>query len=78
METKLDSNFIAGLSVCPEAFFNNQYWIKTVWIILSEKLEEKKQQELEGQFFTEMPCKHYMEVTQLLLKWLVLVLVKNS
>ncbi|XP_064611880.1 DNA replication complex GINS protein PSF2-like [Liolophura sinensis] len=33
-----------------------------------EKLEEKKQQELEGQFFTEMPCKHYMEVTQLLLK----------
>ena len=34
----------------------------------SEKLQEKKQEETDAKFFTEMPCKHYMEVTTVLLK----------
>lgn len=34
-----------------------------------EKLQEKKQEEMDSRFFTEMPSKHYMEVTQLLLKY---------
>lgn len=34
-----------------------------------EKLQEKKQEETDSKFFTEMPCKHYMELTQLLLKY---------
>ena len=38
------------------------------FFVLSEKLEEKKQEETDSKFFTEMPSKHYMEVTQLLLK----------
>lgn len=33
-----------------------------------EKLETKKQEEVDSKFFTEMPNKHYMEVAQLLLK----------
>ncbi|XP_041377098.1 DNA replication complex GINS protein PSF2-like [Gigantopelta aegis] len=33
-----------------------------------EKLEEKKQAENDSKFFTEMPSRFYMEVTQLLLK----------
>ncbi|XP_064641774.1 DNA replication complex GINS protein PSF2-like [Lineus longissimus] len=33
-----------------------------------EKLQTKKQDEIESKIFTEMPNPHYMEVTQLLLK----------
>jgi len=36
-----------------------------------EKLEEKKTEELEAPFFTPMPNRHYMEVTQLLLKYAI-------
>ncbi|KAL4221382.1 DNA replication complex GINS protein PSF2 [Mactra antiquata] len=36
-----------------------------------EKLQEKKQEETDSKFFTEMPCKHYMELTQLLLKYAI-------
>ncbi|XP_014673550.1 PREDICTED: DNA replication complex GINS protein PSF2-like [Priapulus caudatus] len=32
-----------------------------------ERLEEKKQDETESKFFTEMPNEHYMEMTQILL-----------
>ena len=39
-----------------------------MFVFLSEKLQDKKQEEIDAKFFTEMPCKHYMEVTQLLLK----------
>lgn len=35
---------------------------------LLEKLEAKKAEEQESKFFTEIPCKHYMEVTQLILQ----------
>ncbi|KAK2193796.1 hypothetical protein NP493_5g06013 [Ridgeia piscesae] len=34
----------------------------------ADALETKKQEETDSKFFTEMPSKHYMEVTQLLLK----------
>lgn len=34
----------------------------------TEKLEAKKTEEQESKFFTEMPSKHYMEITQLLLQ----------
>ncbi|XP_045194490.2 DNA replication complex GINS protein PSF2-like [Mercenaria mercenaria] len=34
-----------------------------------EKLQEKKQEETDSKFFTAMPCRHYMELTQLLLKY---------
>lgn len=34
-----------------------------------EKLEEKKQEEMESKFFTEMPNQHYMEITQISLNW---------
>ncbi|KAH3824437.1 DNA replication complex GINS protein PSF2-like [Dreissena polymorpha] len=33
-----------------------------------EKLREKKQEETDSKFFTEMPCKCYIEMTTLLLK----------
>ncbi|KAK7498100.1 hypothetical protein BaRGS_00010688 [Batillaria attramentaria] len=33
-----------------------------------EKLSEKKQEELESKFFTQMPSNHYLEVSQLLLQ----------
>ncbi|KAL3858772.1 hypothetical protein ACJMK2_009025 [Sinanodonta woodiana] len=33
-----------------------------------EKLQEKKQEEMDSKFFIEMPNQHYMEITQLLLK----------
>ncbi|ELU03231.1 hypothetical protein CAPTEDRAFT_162065 [Capitella teleta] len=33
-----------------------------------EKLSDKKQDEQDSQFFTEMPCSHYMEVSLLLLQ----------
>ncbi|ESO82760.1 hypothetical protein LOTGIDRAFT_184530 [Lottia gigantea] len=33
-----------------------------------EKLEDKKQEETDSKFFTPMPSKYYMEVTQVLLK----------
>ncbi|WAR11536.1 PSF2-like protein [Mya arenaria] len=35
-----------------------------------EKLQEKKQEETDSKFFTEMPCKCYMEMTTLLLKYI--------
>ncbi|XP_048258508.1 DNA replication complex GINS protein PSF2-like [Haliotis rufescens] len=34
-----------------------------------EKLEEKKQEEIDSKFFTAMPSRFYIEVTQLLLQW---------
>jgi len=36
--------------------------------VVSERLEEKKAEEQESKFFTEMPSKHYMELTHLLLQ----------
>jgi hypothetical protein len=35
----------------------------------AEKLEAKKMEEQESKFFTEMPCQHFMVVTQQLLQW---------
>ncbi len=37
-------------------------------IFLADKLEEKKEEEVQSKLFTEVPNKHYMELTQLLLK----------
>ncbi|ESO07225.1 hypothetical protein HELRODRAFT_76714 [Helobdella robusta] len=34
-----------------------------------EILQQKKQEEIDSKFFTEMPSKHYMEVSQLMLKY---------
>lgn len=34
-----------------------------------EQLQEKKQEETDSKFFTAMPSPHYMEITQLLLKY---------
>lgn len=34
-----------------------------------EDLQMKKQEEMESKFFTKMPCPHYIEVAQLLLKY---------
>ena len=45
------------------------YKIMNMYFFFSvEKLEEKKQAENDSKFFTEMPSRFYMEVTQLLLK----------
>lgn len=35
---------------------------------LLDRLQDKKQEETDSKFFTKMPCDHYIEVTQLLLK----------
>ena len=42
---------------------------KRVLTILVENLQEKKQEETDSKFFTQMPSQFYIEVTQLLLKW---------
>ncbi|CAC5387347.1 DNA replication complex GINS protein PSF2-like [Mytilus californianus] len=34
----------------------------------TERLQDKKQEETDSKFFTEMPSPHFMEITQLLLK----------
>ena len=41
--------------------------------IIIDRLQDKKQEETDNKFFTEMPSPHFMEITQLLLKWLVAV-----
>ncbi|KAH9503545.1 DNA replication complex GINS protein PSF2 [Bulinus truncatus] len=38
------------------------------WMDL-DVLKEKKQEEADSRFFTQMPSPHYMEITQLLLQW---------
>lgn len=39
-----------------------------VLFFLLDRLQDKKQEETDSKFFTKMPCDHYIEVTQLLLK----------
>ncbi|XP_060080664.1 DNA replication complex GINS protein PSF2-like [Ylistrum balloti] len=38
------------------------------WMVV-EQLQDKKQEETDSKFFTAMPSSHYMEITQLLLKY---------
>ncbi|KAJ8302758.1 hypothetical protein KUTeg_019154, partial [Tegillarca granosa] len=38
-----------------------------VSLYISDSLQDKKQEETDSKFFTKMPSKHYMELTQILL-----------
>jgi len=48
------------------------YWVNIIYVQLfvgcTERLEAKKTEEQESKFFTEMPSRHYMELTHLLLQ----------
>jgi hypothetical protein len=44
------------------------YVLIVFYLLPTDKLEEKKQEEQDSQYFTPMPSHHYMEITLLLLQ----------
>lgn len=49
------------------SFFHFMCLLNVLFFLL-DRLQDKKQEETDSKFFTKMPCDHYIEVTQLLLK----------